>query len=101
VGPESGLNLFVGGKKQSSSDSFPMQIPHLEGGLVLEGFLYFQFPALFFRTLFVTTQVARSQNSEARMKTPATRFEDLVVWQNAHQFVLQPVRGRFASHSEF
>jgi hypothetical protein len=22
------------------------------------------------------------------MRTPATRFEDLVVWQKAHQFVL-------------
>lgn len=26
------------------------------------------------------------------MKTPATRFEDLVVWQKAHQFVLATYR---------
>ena len=26
------------------------------------------------------------------MKTPATRFEDLVVWQKAHQFVLAAYR---------
>jgi hypothetical protein len=35
------------------------------------------------------------------MKAPATRFEDLVVWQKAHQFVLQAVGGLFAGHSEF
>jgi four helix bundle protein len=35
-----------------------------------------------------TTQAARSQESEIRMKAPATRFEDLLVWQKAHQFVL-------------
>ena len=26
------------------------------------------------------------------MKTPATRFEDLMVWQKAHQFVLEAYR---------
>jgi hypothetical protein len=32
---------------------------------------------------------ARSQNSGVRMKSdPAKNFEDLIVWQKAHQFVL-------------
>ena len=34
----------------------------------------------------------RSQNSQVRMKAPATRFEDLMVWQKAHQFVLATYR---------
>ena len=33
------------------------------------------------RSQAVTTQVARSQNSGVRIRVPATRFEDLVVWQ--------------------
>ena len=37
--------------------------------------------------LNVTTQVGRRQNSGVRMKAPATRFEDWVVWQKAHPFV--------------
>ena len=28
------------------------------------------------------------QNSGVRMRAPATTFEDLVVWQKTHQFVL-------------
>ena len=36
----------------------------------------------------MTEQVVRIQNSGVRMRTPATRFEDLVMWQKAHQFVL-------------
>ena len=40
----------------------------------------------------VTTQVARRQNSGVRMKTPATRLEDWVVWQRAHPFVLAAYR---------
>ncbi len=35
------------------------------------------------------------------MKALATRFEDWVVWQKAHQFVLQVAEGRFAGPSEF
>lgn len=35
----------------------------------------------------------RSQNSEARMKrTPARSFQDLIVWQRAHHFVLSIYR---------
>ncbi len=40
----------------------------------------------------VTTQVVRSQNSGVRMREPAKTFEDLVVWQRAHQFVLAVYR---------
>jgi hypothetical protein len=45
--------------------------------------------------------VSSSQNSGVRMKSTATRFEDLVMWQNAHQFVLKAVGGLFTSHSGF
>ncbi len=38
------------------------------------------------------TQVARSQNSGVRIRMPATRFEDVVAWQKAHQFVLAVYR---------
>lgn len=35
----------------------------------------------------------RSQGSEDRMKRPATKsFQDLIVWQKAHQFVLSAYR---------
>jgi four helix bundle protein len=34
----------------------------------------------------------RSQNAGVRVRAPATRFEDLVVWQKAHQFVLGAYR---------
>ena len=34
----------------------------------------------------------RSQNSGVRMKQPAKTFEDLVVWQKAHRFVLAVYR---------
>jgi len=34
----------------------------------------------------------RSQNSGVRMKAPAKNFEDLVVWQKAHLFVLAAYR---------
>src|SRR5437667_7757197 len=37
----------------------------------------------------MSTAEVRSQNSGARMnRQPAKSFEDLVVWQKAHQFVL-------------
>jgi hypothetical protein len=32
---------------------------------------------------FVTAQLARNWNSGDRMRKPATRFEDLLVWQKA------------------
>ncbi len=35
------------------------------------------------------------------MRTPGTKFEELVVWQKAHLFVLQAVRGLFAGPSGF
>jgi four helix bundle protein len=34
----------------------------------------------------------RIQNRGVRMRTPATTFEDLLVWQKAHQFVLAAYR---------
>jgi hypothetical protein len=44
------------------------------------------------RYCYVTAQVFRSQKSEVRMRDPSKKFEDLVVWRKAHQFVSEPTQ---------
>jgi hypothetical protein len=54
--------------------------------------------SLLFYLRAITAPAEGSQNSEVRMKVPATRFEGLVVLQKVQQFF---VGGLFASHSGF
>ena len=41
-----------------------------------------------FQPVLQIKELTGSHRLEVRMRTPAPRFEELVVWQKAHQFVL-------------